>query len=263
MSKLSKDQVRRHEAAMALLKQDRLTDDDREQVFRDFHPGAQHMTGPAGAFFTPFELAGDLAIEANGCTRILDVCAGIGVLSAFPYWRHQWSGASAPPIEITCVEINPAYCEIGRKLAPWADWINADVFDLSADDIGCFDIVVGNPPFGRSRRSATGPRYTGSETELHIIDHAAQFAESGAFIVPAMSAPFKYSGVQCYARRTEGRGIDFERTTGIALDVGAGVDCALYRDQWVDAAPAVEIVRAEFTAARPVQAGFDLFGKAA
>ena len=263
MSKLTREQTRRHSTAMALLQQDRLTDDDREQVFRDFHPGAEHMTGPAGAFFTPFDLAGDLAIEANGSTRILDVCAGIGVLSAFPYWRHQWSGASAPAIEIICVEINPAYCEIGRKLCPWATWINADLFDLTANDLGRFDMVLGNPPFGRSRRSATGPRYTGSETELHIIDHAAQFADYGAFIVPAMSAPFRYSGVQCFERRNEGRGVDFEHQTGIHLDVGAGVDCAIYRDQWVDAAPSVEIVTAEFTTAKPLQASLDLFGQAA
>ena len=57
MAKLTRDQAKRHDAARALLAKYRLTDDEREQVFRDFHPGAEHMTGPAGAFFTPFDLA--------------------------------------------------------------------------------------------------------------------------------------------------------------------------------------------------------------
>ena len=258
MAKLTCDQAKRHDAALALLAKDRLTDDEREQVFRDFHPGAEHMTGPAGAFFTPFDLAGDFALETNGCRRVLDLCAGIGVLSAFSHWRSQWGDRNAPPVEITCVEINPAYCAIGRRLTPWATWIEADVFDLDPDDFPRFDIVIANPPFGRAGRKGRGPRYLGAETDLHVIDHAARFAPRGAFIVPAMSAPFRYSGAQSYARRTDGRGVAFERQTGILLDVGVGVDCAHYADQWQEVSPAVEIVCADFTGAKPVQAGLDL-----
>lgn len=259
MAKLTRTQTKRHKAALDLLTQDRLTEHQQEQVFRDFHPGADHMTAESGAFFTPFDLAGDLALEISGATRILDVCAGIGVLSAFAYWRSGYANRDAPPVDIVCLERNSAYVEIGKQLCPWARWITGDVFDFGPEDLGHFDIVIGNPPFGRVRRSANGPRYTGAETELHIIDHVARFATRGAFIIPAMSAPFQYSGVQCYARRTEGRGVDFERQTGITLDVGVGVDCSYYADQWQDVSPSVEIVSADFSEARPVQAPLDLF----
>ena len=124
-------------------------------------------------------------------------------------------------------------------------------------------MVIANPPYGRVRSAGKGPRYTGAEAELHLIDHAAQFAPHGAFIIPAMSAPFQYSGVRSFERREAGRGVDFQRQTGISLDIGAGVDCAIYRDQWNGVTPSVEIVCADFTEARPVQSGLDLFSEAA
>ncbi|MBB3948463.1 hypothetical protein GGQ73_004450 [Rhizobium skierniewicense] len=71
---------------------------------------------------------------------------------------------------------------------PEARWINADVFDYRALDLDRYDIAIGNPPFGRVRRSATGPRYRGAEFEFHIIDIAAELADYGAFIVPQGSA---------------------------------------------------------------------------
>ncbi|MEM8759213.1 MAG: hypothetical protein AAGE83_02670 [Pseudomonadota bacterium] len=252
MAKLTRDQIKRHEAALAILRKDRLTDDEREQVFRDFNPGAEHMNGRSGAFFTPFELAGDFALELNGATKVIDLCAGIGALSAFKFWRSQWDRREAERLDITCVEINPAFVEIGRKLAPWARWICADVFEIDAEELGRFDVACANPPFGRVRRSGLGPRYTGPEFELHVIDLASRFADRGAFIVPAMSAPFRYSGAQTYERRTQGRGRAFEKQTGISLDIGCGVDCSIYRDQWRDVAPAVEIVCADYEAAIPL-----------
>lgn len=250
MAKLSKAQTRLHLEAVEILKKDRLTDDDRETVFRNWRPAAQHMNGLAGAFFTPFDFAADFALELNGSARIIDLCAGIGVLSVFAYWRAQFGG-QADWLDITCVEINPAYCEIGRKVAPWATWINADVFDLDPGELPRFDIACSNPPFGRVKRSGRGPRYAGPAFEYHVIDLASRFASRGAFIVPAMSAPFKYSGSQVYERRQTGPAVEFEKATGVRLDIGCGVDCSIFRDDWQDVAPAVEIVCADYDEAIP------------
>lgn len=250
MSKLTKSQAKLHAEALARARKDKLTDDDREFIFAHFHPGANHINGEAGAFFTPLGLANDLMIDARGL-RVLDLCAGIGVLSMPHYWSAQWDSASRAALAITCVEINPAYVEIGRKIAPWARWICADAFDVTAKDLGTFDVVVSNPPFGRARRAGAGPRYTGPEFEFHLIDHAAQFASRGAFIVPKMSAPFRSKPY--HQPLKEGRGVDFIEKTGILLEAGCGIDCDIYRDEWLDVAPSVEVVCADFETARPIE----------
>lgn len=251
MAKLTKAEIKRHERALAVLDKPSLTDDDREIVFKNYHPGASFMNGKGGAFFTPWDLASDFSLELNGSHRVLDVCAGIGILSMMKYWRSGWPADTQDRLEITCVEINPAYCEIGKRLAPWANWINADIFDMDVKALGAFDAVYGNPPFGKVWRPRNGPRYKGPHTELHIIDWCAQFAPFGVFIVPQMSAPFRYSGVRCFEALKQGRGVEFQQQTGITLDVGIGVDCSIFRDQWMGASPAIEIVTADYSTARP------------
>tara|TARA_R100000365_G_C2747870_1_gene78283 strand:+ start:4255 stop:5082 length:828 start_codon:yes stop_codon:yes gene_type:complete len=246
MAKLTRAQRKAHAAAEAILTKDRLTEDEREFVFQNWHEGANHINGVAGAFFTPWDLAADFALD-GGSGRIIDLCAGIGILSYFLHRRSQWG---TRPAEITCVEFNPRYVEVGRKLLPEARWINADVFDWRELELGQFDCAIGNPPFGRVRRTANGPRYRGPECEFHIIDIAAELADYGAFIIPQQSATFKYSGCQCFERRTSGRGIEFERKTGLDMDIGAGVDTSIHRDQWKDTSIICEIACFDFAAAR-------------
>ncbi len=137
---------------------------------------------------------------------------------------------------------------------PQARWINADVFDWRRLDLGHYDVAIANPPFGRVRRSNDAPRYRGPEFELHVIDIAREVAERGAFIVPQESASFRYSGRQCFDRRTSGRGVDFECATGVFMDIGAGVDTHYHRDEWKDGAPLCEIVCIDFEAAREREA---------
>lgn len=175
MAKLTKAQRKAHAEAEAILTKDRLTEDEREFVFRNWHEGAEFINGAAGAFFTPYDLAGDFALDGAG-GRVIDLCAGIGILSYFVGQRARYGSRAT---ELTCVEINPKYCEVGRKLVPEARWINADVFDWKKLDLGRYDIAIGNPPFGRVRRSANGPRYRGSEFEYHVIDIAAELADYG------------------------------------------------------------------------------------
>ena len=125
MAKLTKQQRKAHAEAEAILTKDRITDDERDFVFQNWHEGATHENGAAGAFFTPFGLACDFALDGAG-RRVIDLCAGIGVLSYIIHHRSKWGERLA---EITCVEINPRYVAVGQKLLPQARWINADVFD--------------------------------------------------------------------------------------------------------------------------------------
>ena len=219
-----------------------LTEDEREFVFRNWHEGAEFINGEAGAFFTPFDLAGDFALDGAG-GRVIDLCAGIGVLSYFVGQRARYGSRAT---ELTCVEINPKYCEVGRKLVPEARWINADVFDWRELDLGRYDIAIGNPPFGRVRRSANGPRYRGSEFEFHVIDIAAELADYGAFIIPQQSASFQYSGRHFYERHTKGKGVDFENATGLTMDAGVGVDTSIFKNEWKDTSIITEIACFDF-----------------
>ncbi|HEY8126835.1 MAG TPA: methyltransferase, partial [Methylocystis sp.] len=214
MAKLTKAQRKVHAEAEAILTKDKISDDERDFVFRNWHEGATHENGAAGAFFTPFDLACDFALDGAG-RRVIDLCAGIGVLSYIIHRRSQWGEGLA---ELTCVEINPRYFEVGRKLLPEARWINGDVFDWRTLDLGRYDVAIANPPFGRVKRSGDAPRYRGPEFELHVLDIAREFAERGAFIVPQESASFRYSGRPYFDRRAEGRAVEFERLTGARMD---------------------------------------------
>ncbi|WP_247870367.1 hypothetical protein, partial [Ochrobactrum sp. CGA5] len=251
MAKLTRAQRKAHAEAERILSKDRLTEDEREFVFNNWHEGADFNNAHAGAFFTPYDMAADFAIDA-GQGRVIDLCAGIGVLSYFTIARSRWA---TEPTSVTCIERNPRYVEIGKKLVPDAHWICADVFDWREwwhDDLGGkpFDWAIGNPPFGRVRRTENGPRYHGPDFEFHVIDIASQMADYGTFIIPQQSASFQYSGRPYYERRTNGRGVEFEKLTGLVMESGAGVDTSIFKDEWKDTSIICEIACFEFAEAR-------------
>lgn len=251
MAKLTKAQRKAHTEAVAILSKNRLTDDEKEFVFNNWHEGANYNNGAAGAFFTPLDLAADFSIDV-GTGRVIDLCAGIGVLSYFVKERSKWG---SQPTEIICVERNPHYVEIGKKLVPDAHWICADVFDWRewwSDELNgqMFDYAIGNPPFGRVRRSADAPRYKGADFEYHVIDIASQMADYGTFIIPQQSASFQYSGRPFYDRKDKGRAIKFEQLTGLVMEAGAGVDTSIHASSWKDTSIITEIICLDFAEAR-------------
>ncbi|UKK94968.1 methyltransferase [Brucella pseudogrignonensis] len=219
-------------------------------VLANWQESASHVNSAAGAFFTPFDLAMDFAIETYA-GRIIDLCAGVGMLSFAVKMRHVFQSEG---LDLTCVEINPDYVAVGRKLLPEANWIEASVFDVLDMDLGHFDIAISNPPFGAIKRpdGKKSPRYTGADFEFHVIDIASHLASYGAFIVPQMSAGFNYSGRSSYERQTSGKAVKFQEQTGLHFDTGCGVDTAYFIDQWKGVSPMCEIVCVDFTDARPV-----------
>ncbi|MEU9703054.1 methyltransferase [Streptomyces sp. NPDC047981] len=243
---MSKEAAKAHEKAAALVALDRdLTETEKEFVLDNWQEAATATHNLAGAFFTPEGLARDLSIEVHG-DRIIDLCAGIGRLAytCRDYWGRRWN--NQPPREIVCVEKNPAYVEVGRKILPEATWICADVLTVPTLGLGRFDTAISNPPFGTITRDGNAPNFQGRRFEYHVIAVAATLADFGAFIIPQPSAPFRYSGEPYYREARDRECARFEEETGIRLGPGAGFDTSMYRDKWRGVSPRVEVAVCDF-----------------
>jgi predicted RNA methylase len=214
----------------------RLTTDERMFVLEHYQEGAHTDNAAIGAFFTPYGLARDFALDVSGA-RVVDLCAGIGAL-AF--------ACDSEGRQFTCVEQNAEYVRVGKKVMPDAIWIHSDVFGDWWQAMPRFDMAIANPPFGRIRESTYVGAYTGGEFEYKVIELALRISDRGAFIVPQPSAPFRFSGARYYERVVSAKCAAFLRDTGICLEVGAGVDTSFYRDAWHGVSPTCEIVLAEF-----------------
>lgn len=236
MARLTKAEAKLHKEAIDRLSKPSLTEEDKEFIRDHWQESAEHVNSAAGAFFTPYSQALDFALELplNGSVRILDLCAGIGNLSAAAWERSTYARRDGlTTMEIVCVELNPSYVAVGKKLLPEARWVTGSIFELPAD-LGHFDVVISNPPFGKVERGGgSAPRYAGAEFEFHVIDIAADYGEYGAFILPSQSAPFKYSGnPRGYEWAPQPKYDRFVKQTGLKLDAGLGVDTTVYIHDW-------------------------------
>jgi len=247
MAKLTKLEAKAHAEAVLLLESDTLTNDEKEFIQLNWQESANHVNSTAGAFFTPPDMAHDAALDVGRCGRVIDLCAGIGTLSLAVWQRQAWErGNGETPIEIVCIELNPAYVEIGKKMLPEATWICGSIFDLP--NLGHFDTAISNPPFGNIKTGGGEKgQYTGSKFEYRTIEIASQLADFGVFIIPQQSAGFRFSGARYYERQENREYLRFVEQTGIQLEAGAGVDTSIYREQWHGVAPQVEIACADFT----------------
>ncbi|HBO5316105.1 TPA: methyltransferase [Pseudomonas aeruginosa] len=236
MAKITKDQAKRHKQALDLAHSDKhLSLDDRLFILANFHEGATNMNGLAGAFFTPEGLARDFAIEVNEGT-IIDLCAGIGRLSF---------ACSDGAKRIVCVEQNTEYAEVGKRVVPEAEWIVGDVFGIG--NIGTFDWAISNPPFGQINTGADfDGAYSGGKFEYKVIELASRLASWGAFIIPQMSAPFRYSGKQHFEQQIDKECRKFMDQTGIVMGMNCGIDTSMYLNDWKGVSPICEIVICEF-----------------
>ncbi len=236
--KIPKRELKRQNELLELLKKESLTREEIEIIYEEFNPGMISEVGSAGAFFTPLGLARDCALFTPRSGHIVDVCAGIGVLSRalFDYDSYDKKIKS-----ITCIEINPKYVEIGRKLCPRAKWICSDAFDqdlwkeLTKDlKDNRFDSCVSNPPFGRikSLHQSDWLSYQGNK-DLEVLELCLRFAKNGYFILPVGSSPFKFSGELFYKeqmgrelkRFIKGQTMPFTMTAD-------GIDCDVHKDGW-------------------------------
>lgn len=248
MAKLSKAAAKAHNEACELLKKDFLTIDEREFVYENWNEAARHINSLSGAHFTPMGLAADFQLEYNGSKNIIDLCAGIGALSFYGFTRSRFTNDD---INITCIEFNHDYVEVGKKLLPEATWICGDITDRALiESLGKFDCAISNPPFGGNGTSGKWLKYSGGKFEFKAIEIASYLADYGVFILPQMSAPFRFSGCQTFESQDSSEYQKFNQQTGIELTSGIGIDTSIYKDEWKTTSVICEIVTADFNDVR-------------
>jgi len=249
VAKLTHEQERLHAQACQLVNLARdLTEEERAFVLDHWRASSTARNASDRAHFTPAGLAGEMALHVDG-DRIIDLAAGIGHL-AF-HCRNRGGRWPHGDPEFVCVERNPEYVRVGRRVMPDARWICADIMSLPAmrDDLGDFDFCVSNPPYGAlPRMVAETGGYRGRRFEYHTIALAATVARKGVFLIPQHAAPFQYSGLRPHLRYdADAEYRKFVERTGIELKPSCGVNTFLYRHAWHDVSPLAEIVRADFT----------------
>jgi predicted RNA methylase len=254
MARLTKSQSALHMQAMQLLSKDVLSDSDKEFVLTHYHEAATNNIAPAGAFFTPLELARQFAEhcsfpQTKGPTKIVDLCAGIGML-AYAFYESFQQSPFNEQCEITCVEINPEYIEIGRKILPEANWVQLNLTDLDAlKELGIFDLAISNPPFGAvpTFKHREKLSYTGSNAAYYVIEIASMLANTATFIIPQKEAGFKYSGEYNYQPYPTEDYTEFSEQTGIELGPNNFSGTKLYQRDWRSTVPVVEFAEADFS----------------
>ncbi|MDG3581778.1 methyltransferase [Galbibacter pacificus] len=251
MAKLTKDEYKRHEKACEILKKNKLTFDEKIFVMENWHEGADNLNSKAGAFFTPVGLAQDFSLEIIENEKIIDLCAGIGMLAFFAYHYRK--------CDVMCVELNPKYIEVGKKLLPEAKWINASIFNFK--EFGHFEQVISNPPFGKIKTGIDAEiknelKYKGSEFELITMEIGSKIADYGTFLVPQGSTPFKYSGNQDgfidlrqnnkgynpYGQQPMQKVKKFLKETNFNPIFNVGIDTSIYKDNWKGVNPICEVI---------------------
>jgi len=253
VAKLTKQQYKLHNEAVEYLQQETLTFNEKLFVYNNWNESAESINSQAGAFFTPQGLAQDFSLEIIEDSTVVDLCAGIGMLSFFAY---HWKNA-----EVTCVELNPKYVEVGKKLLPEANWFNASIFDY--ESLGKYHQSISNPPFGKIKTGIDSEiksklDYKGSEFEFITIEIASKISDYGSFLVPQGSTPFRYSGRHNLGGfedlRLESKGYNpngmkpprkvqkFLKETQFNPIFNTGIDTSVYEKDWKGVSPLCEVI---------------------
>lgn len=246
MKRFSKADEKFHKQALDLIHSDRpLKHSEKLFIIENFQEASTGRSSADGAFFTPLDLVDDFCLEIYEGRKIIDLCAGIGNLS-FGVFHNGYTK------EITCVEVNYSYVEVGKRILPEANWLIGDITDESfVRGLGNdFKQIISNPPFGKIK-SAKGDdvSWTGfnnSEFEYKAILVGSILAEVGSFILPQESCPYRYSGNTIMEFKKSKKLEKFEEETGIDMNFNAGIDTCAHQEKWKHKSVIVEIISVDY-----------------
>jgi len=236
--KISRADSKLHDQAMDLIHSDKtLTQDEIEFCLENFNPMATHDVGKGGIFFTPIEMARSFAqvVAPNG--RIIDLCAGIGLLS----WALLENDRFSPRqiTEIVAVEIDNEFAEIGKRLLPEVTWICGSIFDQElVSSLGRFDYAIGNPPYGNipNKKEADWMSFKGP-AQFMAAEIAFRVSANGCmFIVPEGDTEYDLKR----NRPRKNANADRLKTVfpGVTI-MPESLDLSEFKSQWKGAAPDV------------------------
>lgn len=232
--KLTKAELKIHNQAEEILEKDTLTFGDKEFLYESFNEGAIADVTSDSAYFTPLDLAYDFALFAGRYGVCVDVCAGFGVLSFCARVRDTYHSNIRHQI---CIERNPAFIEVGKKLLPEAEWIQGDMFDKTIWDgivqrYGRIDSIVSNPPFGKVTKTTVDRswlKYTGADLDIAAMEIAMLYANDVSMLLPKSSVEFRYSGRRCFETVENKKVQKLRKETGIEfMMTNPGVDTSVY-----------------------------------
>lgn len=232
MAKISKRKLAEHERACDLVHSDRpLSYDERLFVVQNWDPQACHNITKGSAFFTPLEIAGDMMIEACDPNRlpVLDLAAGIGILG------FALENRIGRKFDLKCVEINPDFVAVGKRVLPYADWVCEDAVEWSKGSSERFCQTISNPPYGH-RKGVGALEYIFAEIAMKNSDY-------GVFLMPAgRLTDWKFSGEDTFTNLKNDRYEKWSKKTGIVLECNCGIDCSIYKNLWNGTVITVDVV---------------------
>lgn len=213
MGKLSKREISKQVELKKLIDETKvLTDNQKEHIYKEFNEAFIGDVTHSSAYFTPIELAFDFALMSPTYGYVLDACAGIGVLSYTANIRDTYDGNIK---QLICIEKNPEFVEIGKKLLPDADWHCGSIFDQKLHQkifrkhkIKKSDCMISNPPYGTvtMKYVPDGERdwldYSGKEFDMAVIEVGHKLAEYHSYILPVQSCIFSVSGAHYHQHKT-------------------------------------------------------------
>lgn len=248
MGKLSKRQINKHLKCLEIIKKDELTYDEKQFIFENYQESYSNKHGVLGAFFTPSDISMNITLCVNSYKKVIDMCAGIGRLASEIERQCELHGKTP---DITCIELNPEFVEVGKKLVPSAKWICADITNqdlINELKNEGFTQAISNPPFGNIKYDGNPIlKYSGNEFEFKVLEIACTIADSAAFIMPQSSTPFLYSGnnshIDYRANAIKGRSKkydQFSEETGINMSFNCGINC--HSENWKNTKIVTELI---------------------